>query len=356
MTIIANESYDMFNGLGTGTGLLSKWAQSFTATNIGTSGFSLVTGRFGGQALKYDSSGSFGRAVNLGFTGTSTLSIGFAFRVDTLGTVDYTFPLMFTTGSNYQFAFAIDHVGGVTIQRTSANSAGTVVGSSAPAGTLQTGIWNYFVLTVSMGTTTTGAFSLYMNGSPNPLISGSNVNLLNSTGSNLIDAVNYGAGRSDNRLGIFTIDDMWIDNAVNNRGERRFEVLRPNADITTAWSPLTGVNNYAMVNETLVDGDTSYVQASIVGDRDLYGVGSLSSTPAVIDAINVVSFAEKTDVATRAIYNSVQSGGVDSDGTAFNLTTSYIRNDRLILTDPNGGGAWTASTVNALRIGPKVAT
>lgn len=346
----------MFNGLGTGSGVQAKWAQSFTASNTGTGGFSLVTGRFGGQALKYDTSGSFGRALALGFAGTATLSIGFALRIDAYGTVDYTFPLMFTTGASYQFALAVDHVGGVSIQRTTANSAGTVVGAAAPAGTLQTGIWNYFVLTISMGTTTTGSYALYMNGSPTPLLSATNVNLLNFTTSNLIDAIHFGAGRLDSRLGAFTIDDIWIDNTVNNRGERRIEVLRPNADITKAWSPLTGVNNYAMVNETLVDGDTSYVSATNVGDRDLYSLTALSSTPATIDSINIVSFAEKTDASTRAVYNSVQSGGVDSDGSAFNLTTTYVRNDRLLLTDPNGGGAWSAAAVNALRIGPKVAT
>lgn len=354
MSIIATEGWDMFNGLDATTGIGIKWFQSFAAFNTGILGFSLVTGRFGGQALKYDSTTNFGRAVAFGFTGTSTISIGFAFRVDTFGTITGSFPLLFTTSGNFQFAFSHDPNGQINIIRTNTSGTGTTVASSA-AGVLKAGAWNYFVLTVSMGTTTTGAVSLYMNGSPTPILSASNINLLNFTTSNLIDTIHYGGARGDNRLGSWTMDDLWIDNTVNNLGERRIEVLRPSADVSVQFTPNSGVTNFSRVNETLIDGDTSYVSGTNVGDRDLYSLGALSSTPATIDAVTVVAVAEKTDAGTRAIYNSVKSNTTDSDGSSFTLGSTYQRFDRVMLTNPDGGGSWTASAVNALKVGPKVA-
>lgn len=57
---------------------------------------------------------------------------------------------------------------------------------------------------------------------------------------------------------------------------------------------------FARINET---SDTEYVYAT--GARDLYTLGALAS-PAAVFAVNVVSFAEKTDTTTRQLYNDVR--------------------------------------------------
>jgi hypothetical protein len=355
MSIFKLEGFDMYNGTNSSTGLQSRWTTGASASNANVTGYSLVAGRWGGQGLRYASSPNFGQAQALTFPGTANLSVGFYFRLDAAATVAPTFPLMFMTGLAFQCALGYDTVGTLNFYRTPNNSSGTIVASTTP-GILTLGVWNHFLLTIAMGTVSTGAVNLYMNNNPTPVLSAAGVNILNSTGSNLLDSIQYGAGRNDNRLGTFTIDDLFAEDTINNRGERRVETLRPASDSSVIWTPNSGLTNFSRVNEVLVDGDTSYVQASSVGDRDLYGISPLSSTPAIIDALGLVSFGLKTDATIRTIYNSLRSGGVDSDGAALNLAATYLRMDRaLLLTNPNGGGAWDAAAVNALLIGPKVA-
>jgi hypothetical protein len=339
------DGFDMYNGTGTTTGAGLKW----TVTG-GSS--SLTTGRFAGQGLLMGSSGSGAGRITRAFTGSpvTSVGIGVAINVNVMPTNDSVHGFIsLLKGTTYTFGLRITTTGGLEAYRLTAVNAGVSLGT-APAGTITVG-WHYFEIAVTISDTV-GTVLVKVDGSTVMNLSGLDTNNAVTN----VDTVSFGFN-ANNPGGLnIIVDDLYITDGAT-LGERKIETLYPSADTATKnWTPNSGTDNYSRVNETTVDGDTSYVQASTVGTRDLYTVGPLSSTPTVIDAVQIVSFMEKTDATTRTVYNSCQSAGTDSDGSAFALAATYGRFDRILSTDPNGGGSWTASRVNGLLIGPKIAS
>jgi hypothetical protein len=352
MAVIWTEGFDMYNGTGSNTGLLGRWATTFGG---GGSSISMISGRFGGQAFRVVAAANIQNAVNgvrVIFDGSgshTSIACGVACRLSTLTMTARTFELM-NTSNGIQCGFGITQSGQPYIY----SGAGGTTLATGSAGLVLTNAWNYFEVEI-VGSATVGTFNLYMNSvlvasatGSNTIAAGGGFNGIQLNGN---QAVSGGSGTN------YDFDDIYVVDVATKLGERRIETLRPAADtVTKTWTPNSGVINFSRVNETTVDGDTSYVSTSTVGNRDLYSLGALSSTPSTIDAVSVVQFAEKTDATTRTLYSSVKSGATDSDGTAFALNATYQRYDRLILTDPNTSAAWTASGVNNLLIGPKLAS
>jgi hypothetical protein len=310
----------------------------------------MTTGRFGGQALRVTQAGATGLPrYTFGSTYTS-IGVGFAYKTDTLPTGNTVINMLaLVNGTTFTFGLRCTSTGAIEASRATSGTGFTALGTSSSVIVANT--WHYIECGVTISDTV-GTVTVKVDGATVLSLTGQDTNNAVTNVNTLYLGYTSNAGQAN-----INYDDLYVVDSDTTLGERRIETTVPSADTATKnWTPNTGTANFSRVNETTVDGDTSYVQASTVGTRDLYSIGALSSTPSVIDAVQVISFAEKTDATTRTIYNSVQSAGTDSDGPAFSLTASYLRFDRLLLTDPNGGGSWTASRVNGLLIGPKVAS
>jgi len=154
-----------------------------------------------------------------------------------------------------------------------------------------------------------------------------------------------------------TVDDVYVTNVSTRLGESRVVVLYPNADTADAdWTPSTGVDHFATVDETTVNGDTDYVVSGTVGDLDLYDVTDLGVTPDSVQAVRVTLCARNDDAASREVRSKVKSGAASANGAPHALTASYVYYRDIFETDPNTSAAWTAGGVNALQIGPEVVT
>jgi hypothetical protein len=176
-----------------------------------------------------------------------------------------------------------------------------------------------------------------------------------NTGSSSIDAVVLSSDGSFSTQRIY--DDLYMTNTATRVGERRIDVLRPSADTAQKdWTPSTGTNNSALVDDTTFNDDTDYVSASTVGNKDLYDIGNLGFTPAAITALQVTYRARKDDATTREIRANVKSGSTTANGATKGMTTSYQTFFDIYETDPATSAAWTTSAVNALQIGPEVVT
>ena len=66
--------------------------------------------------------------------------------------------------------------------------------------------------------------------------------------------------------------------------------------------------------------------------------------------------ARKDDAATREVRCRVKSGAASANGALLALTASYVYYRDIFETDPNTSAAWTSGGVNAIQIGPEVAT
>lgn len=347
MTILAMDGFDMYNGIGANTGLGAKWPLG------GGSQRAMILGRFGGQAVQVAPSGfTEGWFQQVFGTSSATMGMGAAMRITAFQTTTASFHILFFNDTTPTVGLVVRATGAIeAFLATSTSGAGTSLGISA-TGVILLNTWHFVEVAVTISDTV-GSVLVKVDGATVLTITGVDTN----NGVGTVNSVGLGPTNSSSgsAYGIANWDDFYLTDGAT-LGERRVETLRPAADTATKnFTPLSGTSNFAMVDETLVDGDTTYVQSSTVGARDLYTLGPLSSTPATIDAVQVVSFAEKTDATTRSLYNSVQSAGTDSDGSAFNLAASYARFDRLLANDPNGGGTWTPSRVNGLFVGPKLA-
>lgn len=343
MSTFCWEGFDMYNGFNTGTGLQARWTGVIQASG------GLVTGRFGGQAIKALSSNgqAFAAQLNVGGSTPTSFAFGMAFQIASIGNVGIQHTVKVRNGGTTIIEYGLDPTNGnIAVY----NSAGTLLGVTAN-GLWVAGAWNYLEAEV-VCSATVGTVNLYLNGTSVLTATGLNTGTLGLT--NFFITNSAGNAFTSDTL---YVDDLYFTDSATKLGECKVETLRPTADaITETWTPNSGVTNFSRVNETLVDGDTSFVATATVGNKDLYSIGSLSSTPASIIGISVVGFEEKTDATTRTLYHSVRSGATDSDGSAFSLNSTYQRYDRYILTDPDTSAAWTASGVNNLLIGPKLAS
>jgi hypothetical protein len=342
--VLMTEGFDMYNGNAANTGVRALW----TTNDPGGAGLGMSGGRFGGQALNIF--GSVAGGNNWAYRNfdpagaTTSLSFGVALSTSSLTAGDRLWQID-NLSNNPCCSFGFTSAG---VVYCASGSFGSTLCSSA-AGALLISTWAYLEAELVLNAST-GSVNLYLNGAL--IASATGVNTLASGGAG---AFVRAWGRTQVSGASTQFDDVYVYGAATRLGECRVETLRPTGDNSAVWTPNSGANNYSRVNEATVDGNTSYVQTASTNVRDLYANGTLSSTPASIFAVNVVSFAEKTDATTRQLYNSVRSGSTDSDGSAFNLAASYGRLDRILQTDPNTSAAWSALGVNNLLYGPKAA-
>lgn len=156
-----------------------------------------------------------------------------------------------------------------------------------------------------------------------------------------------------------TFDDFYAcdtSGSVNNAflGDMRIECLFvANTGTNTNWTPNAG-SNYAAVDEPAQDGDTTYVSTSTVTTKDTYLMGTLSSSPITIAAIQTVMIARKDDAGSRGIAPVIRSAGTDYTGTTVTIGDTYSCFLEVRELDPGTSSAWTYTTINAMEAGVKL--
>jgi hypothetical protein len=185
--------------------------------------------------------------------------------------------------------------------------------------------------------------------------------ILNATG---IDTRSSSTATKVNSFSIYNvggdtlIDDLYVLNkdsvgASDFLGPIVITPIRPTSDDTSDWSPSTGTDNYALVDDVISDDDSTYVYTSNPGSYDLYGYGDLTY------ATDIVGLAVKSEVrddsaTSPSLYNAIESGSTTSDGSSTVVSSdSYTGVTRISETDPDTSTAWTVSGVNAANFGLK---
>ena len=348
MAIVAVDGFDLYNGVGANTGVQAKWALTSTTS------ISLVAGRFSGQAVQCTIGSSAAHMQRILPATYAAFTDNFAARFTTLtgaSPSNTTCPFrIYLSGATYMLGIKVNSSGQLEVFRMSATYAGTLLGTSTACIVVNT--WHFIEAAFEISDTV-GTVTIKVDGTTVLTLSAQDTR--NGTPTT-IDRVQYGDVYSVGFGGAWVgqFDDMFVTDSITFTGERRVETLRPSADVTQTFGRSAGTANYSLVNETLVDGDTTYVQGTTVGDTDTYGLSDLTGTPTNISAVQISVFAEKTDATSRSIALQAKSGATTSDGGNFTLAASYSKFERLLLTDPNTSAAWSVSGVNALQCGPKV--
>ena len=245
-------------------------------------------------------------------------------------------------GGTTHVDIAFDLDGSVVAKRS-----GTELGRSSP-GKFMVGLWYSLAIEVVIHDTT-GRVTIYKDGEQ--VLNLTNQDTRNGA-TTTVTQLKLGSGAGGFS---YQYDDIYIhDSATALTDHPRIEVLYPSGDGgTLTLTPSTGVNHYAVVDETQAD-TSDYLSGSAVGNLDLLDATNLSGSPTTIPHVGIVAVAAKTDATARSVALGVKSGATTSDGGNFALSTTIARYERGIDLDPNTAAAWTAAAVNALQFQPKV--
>lgn len=156
--------------------------------------------------------------------------------------------------------------------------------------------------------------------------------------------------------GIVVYDDVagGITTASLPLGPRQITTRRMASDGTVQFVPSSGSSNYLMINETVPDGDTSYVQSGTIGQQDLYNMTALGFTPTGINGVMLNSYVENPNTGSINFRGICKSVATQTDGASVIAPSNYRTYQQGFPVDPNTAAAWTAAGLNAAQFGVKI--
>lgn len=149
---------------------------------------------------------------------------------------------------------------------------------------------------------------------------------------------------------------FYSDASTGRLGDSRIETLVPTSDTSpNQATPSTGTDHFACVDEAQFSFTDYLTMANTSGHKEVFGHGSISSTPAVVHDVKVILISEKDDAGSFLLEPLVISSGTEGDGSSQQLTlASPGVQQSTFLTDPHTSAAWAYAAANAASIGYKV--
>ena len=295
-------------------------------------------GRFGGLAVQ-----EFGESVGAQITLSSVNGrvIGFAFQVDA---INNNVICQLLDAGTAQVDLRLTSSGFFQVTRN-----GTILQTSATTYAVNT--WYYIEFKVTIDPTN-GVYQVRVGGTT--IISG-----IGNTQNSANTTFNQIRICCTNNRGNF--DDLYILSivgAINNNflGECRVFTTLPNSDgTTTQWTPSTGVNHWANIDDSpSPNDDTDYNSSATVGQVDLVKFPAISPTGSIIGVQTVIT-ARKDDVGVRTLCDQCVSGVTTNSGSVtMTLNSTYGMSKQIRETDPNTSAAWTLAALNAANFGYKL--
>ncbi len=318
------------------------------ATNGGSPTIQAAGGRRASQCIRLPAATA---TITTAITPSGTTAVvGIAFKVNALAAGEL---LTIMDGATAQMCVCLKADGALEVRRGTV--AGTVLGTSSSAGIISTGTY-YFLELLALISTTVGTATVRLNGTN---VTGLVLTGLNNAGSGVGQWTNLKLiGNAS--ISELDYDDCYLCDGSGSAplntflGDIRVDVRMPTADGATAeWTPSTGSDNYAMVDEIPPDGDTTYNSTTVVDNIDTFTVEDAPVVGATILAVQQCTYVKKSDSGTTTIAAVVRSGGTDYDQDNYNPTTSYAFAVQAIPEDPDTSAAWVEADFNAAEFGYK---
>lgn len=330
------DGFEDYPGVSTaGVGLASYW------NAIGAGGISLVTGRVGGQAVRMTQ-----QSVQMFRVLEAANEKSWFFAFNTGGswgsvTTDYKICEL-TNGSNVHISIRINYLRELIV----------IGGDGAElvrvADMIHTNTW-YSLSVAWKGSTSTGTLQIRVNGEL--VVDMTNANTQHSSSPNANRVYFFGGNNIQTEM-YFTYDDVRVDTETTTPiAEGRYAIVTYDADDSVQFTPLSGSDNYLMIDDPTCDQDTTYNASNTVGHRDVFTVNALPFDPDRIMAIQLTLIARKEDVATRRVKSILISDSTEVDGDDMYLSTDYTINRFIIQNDPATGIEFTKGGLAAVKPG-----
>jgi len=120
------------------------------------------------------------------------------------------------------------------------------------------------------------------------------------------------------------------------------------------WTPSTGTDHGALVDETPPNDGTDYLGSSTIGQKDLFLYPTIPLGVTVY-GLQLLANAVKTSPGGRQLATLIRSAGSDDQGDAQSIAlTDYAYYDQMYALNPLTGLAWTPAEVNAMQGGIEI--
>lgn len=344
MAFTVIEGFDLYAGSAAPLGVYGKWQ------NVSSGGtILLVAGRFAGQAIRLtDGTGSTAALQRTLGAAQTSFSIGFAYKHtnhSAIGAQGF-LQVQDAAGAEQFSLFMVGATGEVRIYR----GYGTTLLATTPVGTMIEGNWQHFEIRGTIDNAA-GMFELYVDGISKATFAG---DTQQSALANLQFIVLRAPDGSGSGSQCF-FDDFFCNNSNAQVGEMRIDAMRVNSDSAEQdWNPFPASAAYQAIDDNTVSS-SDYIQADTVGNLSFFGIEDLSVTPESIVAVQLTSFAVKTDASTRQYKMKTRIGADVQDGPTHTLTATFQPFNAIFETTPTGGD-WDATAINNLEIGVEVVT
>lgn len=329
-------------------------------------GVGITTGRFGGSAIAVDgttaSSGWGGWFAPV--TAASSFIVGFAFMRDVGASSDgsdYS-PCMLQFMNGYStwntdcLTFHCDSLGRIQVARGRGDETNLVTSAAA----IPAGGWHYVEVKATIADAG-GIAQVWVDGTQYVDFTGDTQRSTETTK----DHIRFGHPNANSGTAYrFHYDDFYYldtTGSTNNDrlGDVRVETIRPNGNGNSSqWvgSDADSTDNYALIDEATLD-TADYVGTSTPTNKDTYAYESISLTAGTVHGARIVSHAQKTDSGAASINHVTRSSASETDSSSMALSgvSAWAYYQSFQETDPNGGGAWSVSAINAAEFGVKMA-
>jgi hypothetical protein len=232
--------------------------------------------------------------------------------------------------------------GGVLIARRGAPVSGTLIATGNQ--TINTaGGWTHIKLRIFIDAST-GFIEAWVNGTLDTAISLTGLN----TGSTAAGrwrlhdcpvnhAINVPADFDDSLT-----DD---DDPSNLKGDRSVIVASVGQDEAQMdWSPSTGTDVYAVLDDVPANDDTDYATADTNAQRSEFGLNALGLSSATIEAAMGVAVARQESAGAHGIIVGLGANGTITDSAKKSLMTTYTgRFGDVLEENPDTTAGWQAS-------------
>lgn len=342
MSLLHSDGIDNYNTL----------SQKYTVNGSPT--IDTVAGRFGGGAFKVTSNSQY---IRKAVTQGDVFIVNFAIKATTMPTESanpYDM-VMFMDSGNAQVALRIYDTGAVKLVRLNGSGftgqSGTILATSGSTLLVD----NWYAFEVKLTIADSGSCTVKQDGTTVISFSGDTKATSNAFAETILFGATQGGGSGTVLWDDFIIMDDAGSFMNDFIGDKRIYTLYPTAEGNySAWTPSTGTDNSALVDETPPNDDTDYVMSNNPTDKDTYVLQNLPSGVTNIEAVVVNIRARKDDAGTRTLKAKVRSNSVDADGANFNIGSGYEFYQTPFYQNPDGSVDWTESTVNAVEAGQEV--
>jgi hypothetical protein len=339
------DSFDHYNT----NQALSKW-NTISSTNTITAN----AGRYSTKGMV--STGGNASWMSKSFETRASWIVGFAVKFSSLPASFQTMFFQALDATNtVQLTLSITNTGVLNLYRST--TAGTLLGTSSVGVAMDTFYFLEFKFTISSSISANTCI-VRLNGA-NVI----NLSAGTSTQQNLSTVAAFRIGSDNNNSnGTVTFEDFYICDTVGSNnidflGDCRIECLYPNGNGNSSQfvgSDADSTNNYQLVDETVPNSGTDYVQSSGVGFLDTYTMTDLSLTPSSIKGVQVGGFMKKSDAGHRWIAAMIRTGGSENYSTSGVLSLDYSYSLAPFDINPNSAAAFTQSDINNMETGFKI--